>query len=158
VALNQYKLAFTAPATGAISGKVKVTGTVRDMFGNLLTPTTANLTIKALGGNLGGDAATVTDFLVDATTKVVTFDVLLPDTATAAAISVAAVTPATEVTAFTGRVVSVFTLVNTVDLAAQVVLLTAQVASLTADYNKLATRWNKRYDLKKAPKHKVVLK
>jgi hypothetical protein len=137
VATNQYKLAFTAPATGAISGKVKVTGTVRDMFDNLLTPTTANLTIKALGGNLDGGAATVTDFKVNATTKVVTFDVLLPDTATSAAISVEAVTPATAVTAFTGRAASVFTLVTATDLTAQVTALTAQVAALTAQLTAL---------------------
>jgi hypothetical protein len=43
-------------------------------------------------------------------------------------------------------------------LTARVTVLTALVAALTADYNKLATRWNTRYDLKKAPKHKVVLK
>jgi hypothetical protein len=155
---NQYKLAFTAPATGAISGTVTVTGTVRDMFDNLLTPAAANLEIKALGGNLGGGAATVTDFTVNATTKVVTFKVLLPDTATSAAISVAAVTPATAVTAFTGRAVSVFTIVNAVDLATQVAALTAQVAALTADYNALAAKWNKRVANKKAPKKAVTLK
>jgi cell division protein FtsB len=52
----------------------------------------------------------------------------------------------------------VFVSINGADLQAVVTALQAQVASLTADYNKLATRWNKRYDLKKAPKHKVVLK
>jgi hypothetical protein len=43
-------------------------------------------------------------------------------------------------------------------LTARVTILTAQVAALTADYNRLATRFNKRYDLKKAPVKKVALK
>ena len=43
-------------------------------------------------------------------------------------------------------------------LTARVATLTAQVAALTADYNRLATRFNKRYDLKKAPVKKVALK
>jgi hypothetical protein len=164
VANNMYKLAFTAPATGSISGTVTVTGTVRDMFDNLLTPTAANLTVTALGGNLA-NSAVVTDFKVDATTKVVTFKVATANTATQQAFSVTAVNPADSVTAFTGRAVSVFTLVNTVDLAAQVTALTAQVAALSAqitaltgEYNKLANRFNKRVTLKKAPTKKVVLK
>jgi hypothetical protein len=44
------------------------------------------------------------------------------------------------------------------NLTAQVATLTATVAALTADYNKLVKRWNKRYDLKKAPKKKVATK
>ena len=154
---NMYKLAFTAPATAPIGGTVTVTGTVRDMFDNLLTPTVSNFTISNLGGNTSGNA-TVTDFLVDATTKVVTFKVATPSTATGQAISIAAVNPANAVTAFSGRVISVFALVNAVDLATQVTALTAQVAALTADYNKLANRWNKRVASKKAPKKAVATK
>jgi len=153
---NAYKLAFTAPATGAISGDVTVTGTVRDMFDNLLTPTEASLGIDILGGGLS--SAVVSDFEVAAATKVATFDVDLPDTASQVAISLAATPAADKVTAFPGRVVSAFVLVNAVDLATQVAALTAQVAALTADYNKLATRWNNRLDLKKAPKKAVTLK
>jgi hypothetical protein len=66
---------------------------------------------------------------------------------------------------FAKPVTSSFKVVAGGDLSAKVATLTTQVTSLqasvtalTADYNKLATRWNTRYDLKKAPKHKVVLK
>jgi hypothetical protein len=66
---------------------------------------------------------------------------------------------------FAKPVKTAFTSVSAADLAtqvttltAQVTLLTAQVVALTADYNRLATRFNKRYDLKKAPVKKVALK
>jgi hypothetical protein len=160
VAHNMYKLAFTAPATGSISGTVTVTGTVRDMFDNLLTPAAANLTVTALGGNLA-NAAVVTDFKVDATTKVVTFKVATANTATQQAFSVTAVNPADSVTAFTGRAVSVFTLVNTVDLAAQVTALTAQVAALTATVAGLTTEFNsvaKKYNKLVKKSKRVTLK
>jgi hypothetical protein len=153
---NAYKLAFTAPATGAISGKVTVTGTVRDMFDNLLTPTQTSLGIDILGGGLS--SATVTGFEVAAATKVATFDVALPTAASQVAISLAATPAADAVTAFKGRAVSAFVIVNAVDLSAQITALTAQVAALTADYNALAAKWNKRVASKKAPKKAVATK
>jgi hypothetical protein len=152
---NSYKLAFTAPATASISGKVKVTGTVRDMFDNLLKPAQGDLTYSALGGNLS--TATVSDFKVDAATSVVTFDVATASTATQFAINVSATTPADAVTAFPGRAVAVFALVSAVDLSTQVTSLTAQVTALQAQleasrpkatsvtkkkYNTLARKWN----------------
>jgi hypothetical protein len=149
VANNIYKLAFTAPSTGAIGGTVTITGTVRDMFDNLLTPTAANLTVTALGGNLATSPA-VTDFKVNATTKVVTFKVPTAATATQQAYSIVAASPADEVDAFPGYAVSVFALVSSVDLATQVTALTAQVAALQATIADMRTkarsvtlkRWN----------------
>jgi hypothetical protein len=169
VANNIYKLAFTASASAAIGGTISVTGTVRDMFDNLLTPTAANLTVKTLGGNLTGADVAPTDFLVNATTKVVTFTVPSTTTATTLAVSIVAVTPATAVTAFPGRVVSQFATVSVQDQAAQVTALTAQVASLQAQlaalqiikdrkvsklkYNRLARKWNAAF-----PSNKVWVK
>jgi hypothetical protein len=169
VANNVYKLAFTASASAAIGGTIAVTGTVRDMFDNLLTPTAANLTVKTLGGNLTGADVAPTDFLVNATTKVVTFTVPSTTTATTLAVSIVAKTPADSVTAFPGRVVSQFATVSIQDQAAQVTALTAQVASLQAQlaalqiikdrkvsklkYNRLARKWNAAF-----PSNKVWVK
>ena len=150
VANNMYKLAFSAPSTGAIGGTVTITGTVRDMFDNLLTPTEDDLTVTALGGDLD-NLPTVTAFKVNATTKVVTFKVPTADTATQQAYSITAASPADEVDEFAGYAVSVFALVTSVDLATQVTALTAQVAALQAqlDASRLKVnsvtkkRWNK---------------
>jgi hypothetical protein len=159
VATNAYKLSFSGSASSAIGGTISVTGTVKDMFDNLLTPAASNLTVTTMGGSLtGGAVTTLTDFTVNATTKVVTFTVPSSTTASQVAVSVAAVNPPIAYTAFPGRSVTSFFLTNAVDLAAQVTALTAQVAALTADYNALAAKWNKRVASKKAPKKAVATK
>jgi hypothetical protein len=158
VATNAYKLSFTGSASSAIGGTISVTGTVKDMFDNLLTPAASNLTVTTMGGSLTGTAATPSDFLVNATTKVVTFTVPSSTTASQVAVSVSAVNPPIAYTAFPGRSVTSFFLTNAVDLTAQVTALTAQVAALTADYNALAAKWNKRVASKKAPKKAVATK
>jgi len=156
---NAYKLNFTGPASAAISGEIELTGTVTDMFGNLLTLTAAELTTTTLGGSLTGAAVVEADFEVNATTKVHSFNVPSSTTASALAVSLALVTPATEVkTAFGSRTASQFFSVNAVDLSAQVTALTAQVAALKADYNALAAKWNKRVASKTAPKKAVATK
>ena len=162
---NSYKLNFTAsPLDTAAGGKVTFTGTITDMFGNLMKSVdAADLTTTGLGGNLG--AITEGDFAQNATTSVITFTAVNRDTTGAAAISIAmhtSLAPAagapTKVTAFGNPVGTQFFNVNAVDLSAQVTALTAQVAALTADYNALAAKWNKRVASKKAPKKAVTLK
>ena len=156
VATNQYKLAFTASPTAAISGTIAITGTVRDMFDNLLTPTADTLTTTTLGGSSASATPTEADFAVAAGTSVVSFNVPAPTVASSMAVSVAAVTPASAVTAFPGRVVTSFFTVNAVNLAAQVTALEASVAALNAQlaaltastvtkakYNKLVRKWNR---------------
>jgi hypothetical protein len=159
VQTNQYKVSFTGSASSAIAGTIAVTGTVRDMFDNLLTPTAATLDTRTLGGSLDGSASiTETDFLVNATTRVVTFTVPASTTASQVAVSVSAVNPPANMTALPGRNVTSFFLTNVVNLATVVTALEAQVATLKADYNALAERWNKRVASKKAPKKAVTLK
>jgi hypothetical protein len=156
VSTNQYKLSFTGSASSAISGTIAVTGTVRDMFDNLLTPTAATLDTRTLGGSLDGTSSiTETDFKVDATTKVVTFTVPSSTTASQVAVSVAAVNPPANMTALPGRNVTSFFLTNAVDLSTQITALTAEVAKLKADFNALAEKFNKK--VRKA-KNKVALK
>ena len=159
-ASNMYKLAFTGPASAAISGTIAVTGTARDMFDNILRPVSGALAVTAIGGSLTAGSATVSDYLVNATTGVITFTIASSTTASGIAVNVSPATgfAANAVTAFPGRVVSSFFTVNAVNLAAQVTALEAQVATLKADYNALAERWNKRVASKKAPKKAVTLK
>ena len=162
-----YKMNFTSAATAGLSGKFTLTGTVVDAFGNNLTTALAktDYNITILGGSAALPAATValttaTTYAYDSTTKVYTITGGVRDSAGSQAVSldVVAAKAATKVTAFGTPITNQFFTVTATDLATQVTALTAQVAALTADYNKLATRWNTRYDLKKAPKHKVVLK
>ena len=162
---NSYKLNFTAsPVDTAASGKVTFTGTITDMFGNVMKSVDAgDLTTTGLGGNLG--AITEGDFAQNATTSVISFTAVNRDTTGAAAISIAMHTtlaPAagapTKITAFGNPVGTQFFNVNAVDLSAQVTALTAQVAALKADYNALAAKWNKRVASKTAPKKAVATK
>ena len=162
---NSYKLNFTAsPVDTAASGKITFTGTITDMFGNLMKDVAdADLTVTGLGGNLGN--ITKGDYAQNTTTSVITFTATNRDTTGAAAISVVmantlaptAGTP-TKITAFGTPVGTQFFSVNAVDLSAQVTSLTAQVAALKADYNALAAKWNKRVASKTAPKKAVTLK
>ena len=158
---NSYKLNFTATAATAAGGDVTISGTVTDMFGNLMTLATADLVIDGIGGNLATPIATRTEFAVNSTTKVHTFKVKNRDTNGSAAMLLklnSATAQADEVTAFGTRVNNQFFAVTAVDLAAQVTALTAQVSALTADYNALAAKWNKRVASKTAPKKAVTLK
>jgi hypothetical protein len=159
-----YKLNFTAsPLSAAPSGEITFTGTVTDMFGNLITLAAGDVIVDGIGGNLAAGAAQ-TEWAQNATTKVVTFKVATRSTVGAAALSLKAHTTLgvsgviTKVTAFGDPVTTNFFSVNAVDLSAQVTALTAQVAALTADYNALAAKWNKRVASKTAPKKAVTLK
>jgi hypothetical protein len=156
---NSYKLNFTATASTAAGGDVTFTGTVTDMFGNLMTLANSDLTVDGIGGNL---TATITgsaleDFDVNGTTKVHTFTIANRDTTGPAAFLVKLDTPAGKVTAFGSRVDNQFFNVNAVDLSAQVTALTAQVSALQAQleasrpiatsvtkkrFNTLARKWN----------------
>jgi hypothetical protein len=146
---NAYKLNFAvSPLSAAPSGELTFTGTVTDMFGNLMTLASGDVIVDGLGGNLAA-GATQTEWAQNATTKVVTFKVANRSTTGAAALSLKAHTSIgvsgviTKVAAFGDPVSTNFFSVNAVDLSAQVTALTAQVAALTADYNALAKKWNK---------------
>jgi len=167
--LNSYKLNFTAsPLNTAASGDISFTGTVTDMFGNLIKGVTStSIRVNGIGGNLSTNLTPV-DFAQNATTSVITFDIANRDTTGTAAINLVMTTvltgtegSPTKVTAFGNPVGTQFFNVNAVDLSAQVTALTAQVAALTAQlegsvtkdkYNKLAKRWNKNN-----PRNKVKL-
>ena len=161
---NGYKLNFTAsPVATAASGKITFTGTVTDVFGNVLsTIAAADIVTTGLGGNL--TTIEEGDFAQNATTGVVTFTAVNRDTVGAAAISLAMHTtlaPAAgapaKIAAFGDPVGTQFFTVSAVDLSAQVTSLTAQVAALQAQmadmrtkalsvtkkkYNTLARKWN----------------
>ena len=163
--LNTYKLNFTAaPLNTAASGDITFTGTVTDMFGNVLTGIIdTDLNVTGLGGNLA--AITETEFAQNATTGVVSFKAANRSTVGSAAISIVTDTSLTaagdgapvKVAAFGDPVGTQFFAVNAVDLSAQVTSLTAQVAALQAQmadmrtkarsvtkkkYNTLARKWN----------------
>jgi hypothetical protein len=163
--LNSYKLNFTAsPLATAAAGKVTFTGTITDMFGNLMTSVVdTDIVTTGLGGNL----STITEgaFAQSSTTGVITFTAVNRDTAGSAAISIAMHTTLTavagapvKVAAYGDPVGTQFFAVSAVDLSASVTALTAQVAALTAQlavsrliensvtqkkYNTLARKWNK---------------
>ena len=157
---NSYKLNFTVTPSTAAGGDVTFTGTIEDMFGNLMTLATADLIVDGIGGNLAAPIAARTDFAVNSTTKVHTWKMKNRDTNGSAAMLVklkSDTAQAAAVTAFGTPVTNQFFNVNAVDLAAQVTALTAQVAALqaqTADmrtkarsvtkkkYNTLARKWN----------------
>ena len=165
---NSYKLNFTAsPVDTAAGGKVTFTGTITDMFGNLMKSVDAgDLTTTGLGGNLG--AITEGDFAQSGTTSVITFTAVNRDTTGAAAISIAMDTtlaPAagapTKITAFGTPVGTQFFSVNAVDLSAQVTSLTAQVTALTAQLTALTTEFNsvaKKYNKLVKKSKRVTLK
>jgi hypothetical protein len=145
-------------------GTGTVVATVTDAFGNLLATTAAGtMTLTRVGGTGGVEG----DIVYSATTERYELEITAPDAAgqVAYAAVVEDLTATTaQVTAF-GQPQTFFGLVtvtSTADLVialrAQVATLTASVTALTADYNRLATRFNKRYDLKKAPVKKVALK
>jgi hypothetical protein len=161
-----YKLNLSAPASVALGGDIKITGTVKDAFGNDLTAelTSGDFDLTGIVGATGG---TLT---YTASTKSYEFKYTAPTTATPVAIQIklnAANTP-TKVTAFGDPVASAFFTVNATDLTAQVAALTAQVAALQAQlansrpkansvtkkrYNTLARKWNAAF-----PSQRVALK
>jgi hypothetical protein len=162
--LNSYKLNFTAsPLATAAGGKVTFTGTVTDMFGNVMSPVVAdNIASVGLGGNL---ATIIQNDFAQSTTGVITFTGVNRSTAGSAAISLSMTTALTavagapvKVAAYGDPVGTQFFAVSAVDLSASVTALTAQVAALTAQlavsrliedsvtqkkYNTLARKWNK---------------
>jgi hypothetical protein len=147
-----YKMAFTAPASAAIGGEFKITGTVKDMFGNDLTTALAVGEFAVTG--LGGSPVPTHDtakFDYNASTKVyeIVIDNRTTEGAGAVSIVLDAARSANSVTAFGTRAVNAFFNVNALDLTAQVTALTAQVAALTADYNVLAKKFNKKVKFKR---------
>jgi hypothetical protein len=180
-----YNLNVTAPTTIATTGDgSKMVVKVSDVFGNNIS----DLSAGAVGGvvtgsftmaGLGGGTTKFYTTAVGSTTEITAAVANAVNYSTTdagfaynvrttlgggSAITVtlsAAATAGTAVADVTGLPTaksSFFSAITSADLSVTVAALTAQVAALTADYNALATRWNKRYDLKKAPKNKVALK
>jgi hypothetical protein len=141
-----------------------VTAVVTDAFGNPILDVNETLTLTRVGGTGGTSPA---DIAYSTTTMRWEVEITGPDAAGQAAYAaiVEGLTATTAQIAAFGAPETFFgltTFASTAELVtalrAQVTALTAQVTALTADYNRLATRFNKRYDLKKAPVKKVALK
>jgi hypothetical protein len=149
-----YKIAFTGPTSVALGGKITLTGTVKDAFGNDLTTalTQSQFDFTAVGATV--PVSGVDGFDVNATTNVYTVVFTAPTTAQGVAVQLA-VKPAdrsASITAFGTPVNAAFFSVTAQDLSAQVTALQAQVAALTAQlaatvtkakYNKLVRKWNR---------------
>jgi hypothetical protein len=167
-----YKIAFSGPASAAISGVTTITGTVKDAFGNHLTTalTNSNFVVSALGGDKAGaqtyDAATTPvagEYVIthSTTTDVYTIKTLNRSDAGPMAVSVKLASDPTKVDAFGDFVASSFFQVNSVDLAARVAELETQIATMRPKansvtkkrYNTLARKWNAAF-----PSQKVKLK
>jgi hypothetical protein len=173
VAGPAYNIAtVTPPASLEPEGKGTYVVTVTDAFGNAVTA--GSLSVTRVGGGSGGSfiswaTSGENDKIVySATAKRWQGIITAGDVAgqIAVGLQIDGLTATDDQkTAFGAPKNTFFSIITTsssadlvISLRAQVATLTATVAALTADYNKLATRWNTRYDLKKAPKHKVVLK
>jgi len=152
---NGYKLNFTTTSTAtAPGGSITFTGTITDMFGNVMKDVAdTDLVLDGIGGNLAAAIDKSADYDQNATTGVITFETDNRDTTGASAFSLklGAGVKATKVTAFGSLVDTQFFTATGVDLAAQVTALTAQVAALQAivdrkvtkkRYNTLARKWN----------------
>ena len=154
-----YTLAFSAPASAALGGKISVTGTAKDAFGNHLTTPLTHGSFDFTQVGATTPANTTDGFSQDATTNVYTIVWTAPATAQGVAVqaSLKTTTSPTAVTAFGTPVTTAFFTVNAQDLTAQVTALTAQVAALQAQmadmrtkarsvtkkkYNTLARKWN----------------
>jgi hypothetical protein len=153
---SAYKLAMTSSSTAALGGKIVISGTVKDAFGNDLTlplPETA-FTIALVGATAGFTDAFgtgINEFEYEAATKTYSWAFTAPTTASPVAIQIKATDAIAAVTAFGATAPSAFFTVNAVDLAAQVTALTAQVAALQVivdrkvkkkRFNTLARKWN----------------
>ena len=159
-----YKMNLTSTVSAALGGKIIVSGTVKDAFGNDLTTAygESDFVTSTVGATAGFTAAfpASTTWRYTAATKLYEWAFTAPTTATPVAVQVSFKDnkTATAVTAFGTPVASAFFTVNAVDLVTRVTALEAQVATLTADYNALAKKWNKRVASKKAPKKAVATK
>jgi hypothetical protein len=164
-----YNLAFTAPTTADVSGSLLISGTITDIFGNKIKGLTANagevptMSVTRFGA-ASGLSDTATGKWLESTTSKGDYTFAVTTSATAGTGIVGLTISPVAITGFVPKN-SVFLQFSTASLADQVktlqasiTTLQATVAALTADYNRLATRFNKRYDLKKAPVKKVALK
>jgi hypothetical protein len=160
---------MTAPTAVAPEAKGTFVAVLVDAWGNVVE--TGELAVTAVGGGTGtvfDDESGVDNKITwSATSKRHAGVLTAGKTAGQIAISAQLAGDATtaQIAAFGTPVRTYFTVLTTASIAAQVATLTAQVttltaqvAALTADYNKLVKRWNKRFDLGKAPKKKVATK
>jgi hypothetical protein len=166
-----YNVDFTAPTTADVSGSIKLTGSITDIFGNKIEGLTAAQTVDNNGtltvtrfGAAGALSTVAADVWTESKTAKGTYTFSVLTTAAAGTGVIGLNIPVQTVTGFTPKNTALFTF-TTASLADQVktlqasiTTLQATVAALTVDYNRLATRFNKRYDLQKAPVKKVSLK
>jgi len=165
-----YNVAFTAPATADVSGSLLLSGSITDIFGNKIEGLTASagdvpatLVVTRFGA-AGANATTTEGAWTESTTTPGNYTFAVSTTATAGTGIVGLTITPVAVTGFTAKNTALlqFTTASLADqvktLQASVTTLQATVAALTADYNRLATRFNKRFDLQKAPVKKVALK
>jgi hypothetical protein len=161
----------TAPTSVAPEGKGTFVAVLVDAFGNPAIAATDTLSVTVVGGgtsSFASEAGTDKEAAYSTTTLrtagILTAGAIAGQIAVAMSLDTAAATVA-QIAAFGTPVTTYFTVLTSASVSAQVIALTAQVtaltaqvAALTADYNRLATRFNKRYDLQKAPVKKVALK
>ena len=152
-----YNVAFTAPTTADVSGSIKLTGTITDVFGNRIeglgTSAATNLTLTAFGSATTTEGTGTKAWTESATDKgLYTFELVTSDTAGQGAIGVAPKTAPESISALGAPKGPQFLTFTTASLATQVTALQAQVAALTAQlqasvtkakYNKLVRKWNR---------------
>jgi hypothetical protein len=157
-ALTDVKFPTTITSGAAEADGAVISFQLTDAYGNKLeTLNPAEVTTAALGASIS--AATYSTLRKQ-------YEAVVFGTSTSnVAMSVSLTATDLSANGFAKPVKYAYSSVSAADLAtqvltltAQVTALTAQVAALTADYNRLATRFNKRYDLQKAPVKKVALK
>jgi len=149
-AANAYKINFTAPTIAGLGSKVEFSGTVVDMFGNVIDD--ATITPETLGGDATGVAMATTPY--NTTKKVYEGSFTNRTTAGATALSIKINVSADSVTAFGTKQASQFFNINGQDLQAAITGLQGQVAALQAivdrkvtkkRFNTLARKWNRAF-------------
>jgi hypothetical protein len=166
-----YNVDFTAPTTADVSGSIKLTGSITDIFGNKIEGLTAGQTVNDGGtltvtrfGAAGALSAVTADVWKESSTAKGTYTFSVLTTAAAGNGVIGLNIDVQSVTGFTPKNTALFTfttasLADTVKtLQASVTTLQASVTALTADYNKLAARWNAKVANKTTLKKKVALK
>jgi hypothetical protein len=155
--------AVTLPSL-APSAEGVIVAVVTDAFGNAVDEVNQTLTVTRVGT---GVSTAAVDVQYSATSKRWEGTVTAGATAgqLAVGLTIAGLTATTAQKAAFGDpnntffgIINVSATKTVAQWEADIKVLNDRITALTADYNKLATRWNTRYDLKKAPKHKVVLK
>jgi hypothetical protein len=171
-----YNVDFTAPATADVSGSIKLTGSITDVFGNKIEALTAAQTVDNTGtlavtrfGAAGALSAVAADVWTESTTAKGTYTFSVLTTATPGAGVIGLSIPVIAITGLAAPKNTALFQFSTASLAEQVTALQARVTALTADlaalqiikdrkvsklkYNRLARKWNAAF-----PSNKVWVK